>query len=120
VGPPEETPTTSGFSPFPGCPDCARGQTRGQTCHRIAALRIRVGLHTGDAVHENGDYVGITVNKAARVTTAAQPGETLLSSVTAEMADGRGFSPGQRYRVELRGLDGTHELTQLVGGPTST
>ena len=88
--------------------------------HRESAdgLQIRVGLHTGDAVHENGDYVGVTVNKAARVTAVAQPGEVLLSSVTSEMAAGRGFSLGQRRVVELRGLDGTHELTQLVAGPS--
>ena len=77
-------------------------------------LRIRVGLHTGDAVHEDGDYAGITVNKAARVAAAAKPDEILLSSVTAEMAMGRGFAVGDTQEVELKGLAGTHRLTQLL------
>jgi class 3 adenylate cyclase len=78
---------------------------------------IRIGLHTGDAIHADGDYIGITVNKAARITSAAEPGEIMLSSVTAEMATGRGFGLGSSRSVELKGLAGTHRLTQLIGKP---
>ncbi|RLE11664.1 MAG: hypothetical protein DRJ28_10335 [Actinobacteria bacterium] len=78
---------------------------------------IRIGLHTGDAIHADGDYIGITVNKAARITSAAEPGEVMLSSVTAEMATGQGFDLGSDRTVELKGLAGSHRLTQLVGGP---
>jgi class 3 adenylate cyclase len=80
-------------------------------------IPIRIGLHTGDAIHENGDYVGITVNKAARVTATARPAEVLLSSVTAEMALGRGFKLGESRTVELKGLQGNHTLTILIAGP---
>ncbi len=83
-------------------------------------LRIRIGLHTGDAVHENGDYAGITVNKAARVAAAAQPGEVSVSSATAEMAIGRGFKLGEGRTVELKGLTGTHRLTQILSGPETS
>jgi len=82
--------------------------------HPNDALRIRIGIHTGDAVHAGGDYVGITVNKAARVAAAAMPGEILVSSVTAEMAAGHGFDLGSSRAVELRGLSGTHRLTPLL------
>jgi adenylate cyclase len=78
---------------------------------------IRIGLHTGDAIHSDGDYIGITVNKAARITSAAEPGEIMLSSVTAEMAAGRGFTLGSNRTVELKGLAGSHRLVQLVGKP---
>jgi class 3 adenylate cyclase len=78
---------------------------------------IRIGLHTGDAIHADGDYIGITVNKAARITSAAEPGEVMLSSVTAEMATGRGFDLGSNRTVGLKGLAGSHRLTQLVGRP---
>lgn len=30
-------------------------------------LALRVGLHTGDLVSNEGDFVGLTVNKAARI-----------------------------------------------------
>ena len=82
--------------------------------HPTDALRIRIGVHTGDAVHADGDYVGITVNKAARVAAAAMPGETLVSSVTAEMAVGHGFDLGSSRTVALKGLSGTHRLTPLI------
>ena len=82
--------------------------------HPTDALRIRIGVHTGDAIHAGGDYVGITVNKATRVAAAAMPGEILISSVTAEMAAGTGFTLGSNRTVELKGLAGTHRLTQLV------
>jgi class 3 adenylate cyclase len=78
---------------------------------------IRIGLHTGDAIHADGDYIGITVNKAARITSAAEPGEVMLSSVTAEMATGRSFNLGYSRTVELKGLAGSHRLTQLIGSP---
>jgi class 3 adenylate cyclase len=78
---------------------------------------IRIGLHTGDAIRADGDYIGITVNKAARITSAAEPGEVMLSSVTAEMATGQGFDVGTSRAVELKGLAGSHRLTQLMGWP---
>lgn len=83
-----------------------------------APFAIRVGLHTGDAIHTDGDYVGITVNKAARVASAAEPGEILMSSVTAELAAGSGFGLGASRTAELKGLAGTHRLTQLVSAPS--
>jgi class 3 adenylate cyclase len=37
-------------------------------------LRVRMGLHTGDGVLGGGDYVGIDVNRAARIAAAAHGG----------------------------------------------
>lgn len=42
----------------------------------------RVGLDTGPAVERDGDWFGATVNVAARVTSAAGPGELLLTERT--------------------------------------
>ena len=38
-------------------------------------IRARIGLHVGDAVHTGDDYLGIAVNKAARIAAAARGGE---------------------------------------------
>jgi adenylate cyclase len=83
------------------------------------SFKVRIGLHTGDAIHADGDYVGVTVNKAARIASAAQPGEIAISSVTAEMARGRGYALGSSRTVELKGLPGAHLVTQLAGLPTT-
>jgi predicted ATPase/class 3 adenylate cyclase len=46
-------------------------------------LRVRMGLHTGEAVERDGDYFGPTVNRAARIMAAGHGGQVLMSSVTA-------------------------------------
>ncbi|MGI9666425.1 MAG: adenylate/guanylate cyclase domain-containing protein, partial [Acidimicrobiia bacterium] len=80
---------------------------------------IRIGLHTGDAVTADGDYIGTTVNKAARIASAAEAGEVLLSSVTAEMASGRSYGLGSDRVVALKGLNGTHRVVPLTSPPKS-
>jgi class 3 adenylate cyclase len=77
-------------------------------------LRIRIGVHTGDAVHTAGDYVGIAVNKAARIASAARGGEILVSSATAEIAGRQDFLTGIERVGELKGLDGTHRLIPIL------
>lgn len=82
-------------------------------------LRVRIGLHTGDAAHIGGDYVGIAVNKAARVASAADGREILVSSATAEMAGRKNFDMGPERIAELKGLDGTHRLIPIIWAPTN-
>jgi class 3 adenylate cyclase/DNA-binding SARP family transcriptional activator/WD40 repeat protein/energy-coupling factor transporter ATP-binding protein EcfA2 len=48
-----------------------------------AEVRVRMGLHTGEATPHNGDYVAIAVHQAARVLNAAHGGQVLLSQATA-------------------------------------
>jgi predicted ATPase/class 3 adenylate cyclase len=55
--------------------------------HETVALRIRIGIHTGEPEpiqHPDGsvDYVGPDVNRASRVCSAAHGGQILLSSAT--------------------------------------
>src|SRR3989442_758190 len=55
-----------------------------------ATLRVRMGMHTGEgrpASAESGaDYVGIDVNRAARVAAAGHGGQGLLTQATALLA----------------------------------
>ena len=46
------------------------------------SLKVRIGLHTGEAFEVGGDYLGAAVNRAARVMSMANGGQTLLSDVT--------------------------------------
>ena len=43
-------------------------------------LRVGVGVHAGEAVATDGGYIGTAVNLAARVCSAARPGEVLVTS----------------------------------------
>ena len=48
-------------------------------------LRVRMGLHAGDAVATGGDYHGPAVNRTARVMAAGHGGQILLSAVAADL-----------------------------------
>jgi class 3 adenylate cyclase len=50
-------------------------------------LRVRIGLHTGEAEFPGGDYFGTAVNRAARLVAVAHGGQVICSSTTAEVAD---------------------------------
>src|SRR5262249_20790194 len=43
----------------------------GETCEVPGGLRVRMGMHTGDAVVRQGDYYGAATNRAARVMDSA-------------------------------------------------
>jgi DNA-binding NarL/FixJ family response regulator/class 3 adenylate cyclase len=45
-------------------------------------MRVRVGIHTGEARLTNGRYVGLAVHRAARICAAGHGGQTLLSQTT--------------------------------------
>jgi predicted ATPase/class 3 adenylate cyclase len=48
-------------------------------------LRVRMGMHTGEAEERDGDYLGPPVNRAARLMSAAHGGQIVLTSTTADM-----------------------------------
>ncbi|HUG31259.1 MAG TPA: adenylate/guanylate cyclase domain-containing protein [Acidimicrobiia bacterium] len=81
------------------------------------AMRVRIGLHVGDVMLTNHDYLGKTVNKAARITAAAQGGQIRVSSsVRALLSDDPEFGFGETQRVELKGIDGLHDIASLIPG----
>jgi len=45
-------------------------------------LKVRMGLHVGEAQPRGGDYFGPTVNRAARLMSVAHGGQVLLSAAT--------------------------------------
>jgi YVTN family beta-propeller protein len=47
-----------------------------------AALRVRMGIHTGQAVVGEGRYTGLAVHRAARIGAAAHGGQVLVSQAT--------------------------------------
>ncbi|MBV9253809.1 MAG: tetratricopeptide repeat protein, partial [Actinobacteria bacterium] len=70
-------------------------------------LRVRVGVHTGEAQLRDGDYFGPTLNRAARIRALAGAGHVLLSQATAELVAERlpdGASLRALGQHTLRGL----------------
>jgi predicted ATPase/class 3 adenylate cyclase len=71
-------------------------------------VRVRMGLHTGVGTLGGDDYVGIDVNRAARVAAAAHGGQVLLSDATRALT-----ALAMPPRVRLRDL-GEHKLKDLA------
>ena len=74
-------------------------------------LRVRIGLHTGEALMEDGDLFGHSVVLAARIAGQARGGEILVSSLVREIVESRGdLTFGETREAELKGLAGAHRL----------
>jgi class 3 adenylate cyclase len=76
-------------------------------------LQIRIGIHTGDLVEQDGDIFGTVVNKAARIAAIAAPGDIRLSDATRIMVGGGEFTFCDPSTVQLKGLDGEHRIYRL-------
>src|SRR5213078_3130135 len=51
----------------------------------MGALRVRMGLHAGEAATRTGDYFGPVVNRAARIMAVGHGGQVLLSAAAAAL-----------------------------------
>src|SRR6184192_3238376 len=71
-------------------------------------LRVRMGLHTGEAPLVGNEYIGLDVHHAARVASAAHGGEVVVSETTRALVEEH-LPDGQ----SLRDL-GTHRLKDLA------
>ena len=59
-----------------------------------AAILVRMGIHTGEAVERGGDYFGPTLNLGARIMSAGHGGQVLISAIMASVvARPSTFSP---------------------------
>ena len=78
-------------------------------------VRVRIGLHTGEAIKEDEDFFGKNVILAARIAGQAQGGEILVSSLLKELTESGGdIAFGEGREVELKGLSGSHRLIEVV------
>ncbi|HEX2159934.1 MAG TPA: adenylate/guanylate cyclase domain-containing protein [Actinomycetes bacterium] len=81
------------------------------------ALRVRMGLHAGEAATRSSDYFGPAVNRTARIMAVGHGGQVLLSSaaaalVTDQLPDGAGLRDLGVHR--LKDLGRAERLFQLV------
>jgi class 3 adenylate cyclase len=73
--------------------------------HGDSPIRVRIGLHTGEAIHREGDFFGKSVALAARIADQGRGGEILVSSLVKELTESAGdieFDPPRR--ADLKGV----------------
>ena len=91
---------------------------KGEAWPAGAALRVRMGLHTGEAHVQEGDYVDhAPINRCARVKAAAHGGQVLLTQATRDLVEGRlggGFGLTRLGEFRLRDLAGAELIYQLT------
>jgi class 3 adenylate cyclase len=79
--------------------------------HPDEPIRVRMGLHTGEALKEADDFLGRTVIIASRIADEAKGGQILVSALLKELTDGTGeFEFGDLREVKLKGLTQTYRL----------
>ena len=83
----------------------------------LAPIRLRIGVHTGEVqLRDEGNYIGPTINRAARIRDLAHGGQTVLSGTTEDLvAD---VLPADAWlsdlgRHELRGVPRPERVVQL-------
>jgi class 3 adenylate cyclase len=83
--------------------------------HPDGPVRVRIGLHTGEAIRDESDFYGKNVVIAARIADEARGGEILASSVVKQLTESSGdISFHDAREVELAGLAGTHPVYQVI------
>ena len=83
--------------------------------HPDGPIRLRIGLHTGEAIREEADFYGKNVVLAARIADEAGGGEILASSVVKQLTESAGDLRFEDEReLELDGLAGTHTVYRVV------
>jgi class 3 adenylate cyclase/ketosteroid isomerase-like protein len=108
-------------------PSARRALTCAQTIERAiddafpgpgSMIRVRIGIHVGETVQEADDFFGHAVNYAARIASAAEGGEIVVSElVHALVAQTGEFTFEEARHMELKGIDGAQKVYPLSISP---
>jgi class 3 adenylate cyclase len=98
------------FASFPTAEEsaaCAVAIQRGLAQHRRKngfAPQVRIGMHAAEATSVGGDYAGLGVHQAARVSSLAAGGEILITTETVDAAGPMPYVLTDERTVELKGI----------------
>jgi class 3 adenylate cyclase len=82
--------------------------------HPEQPIRIRIGLHCGEALRDEDKFFGRTVIQAFRVADLAQAEEILISGELQTRIADRGFRFEREREVTLKGFSGQHRITAVA------
>jgi class 3 adenylate cyclase/tetratricopeptide (TPR) repeat protein len=80
-------------------------------------VRVRMGLHSGEPVWHEDEYVGLDVHRAARIAAVAHGGQVVLSEATRQLAGSRlpaGASLRDLGLHRLKDIEAPEHIYQLV------
>ena len=93
-------------------------QAAAKTWPEQRAVRLRMGLHSGEPTLAEDGYVGLAVHTAARVCSAAHGGQILISTATRRLMEAgelnaAGIAIRELGRYQLQGLPAAETLFQV-------
>jgi predicted ATPase/class 3 adenylate cyclase len=107
-----DTQGDSFFAVFGGAKDAVAAAADAQEALAGGAVRVRMGIHTGEPETTAEGYVGLDVHRAARIMGAAHGGQVLISESTRRL-----LSPDLELRdlgeFRLKDLSAPQRLYQL-------
>ena len=89
-------------------------------CHAVAREShfppVHIGAHHGDVLYRDGDYVGTTVNLAARVAGASRRGQFLITAAVADAVAGTEIDArlDPLPPAALKGMDAPTEMFEVA------
>lgn len=119
-----ETVGDAVYAAFPAATDAVAAALRGQhelqasDWGALGALKVRMGLHTGEVERQGDHYFGVPLYRCARLTSAAHGGQVVVSSATAALVrDGlpAGAELHDLGEHRLKDLQRPERIFQLVG-----
>jgi predicted ATPase len=99
------------FVAFAKASDALAAAVDGRAALEPGAIRIRMGLHTGEPLVTDEGYVGIDVHRAARIAAVGYGGQILVSRSTRDLARAHGLRDLGHHR--LKDLTAPERIYQL-------
>jgi class 3 adenylate cyclase len=94
------------FASFDGHARAVRCASSIVSAVRRLGIEVRAGVHTGEIERSEDGLRGIAVHLAARIVSAARPGEVLVSNTVKDIVAGSGIQFRERGEHELAGVPG--------------
>ena len=79
------------FVVFPSATGALAAARDGQDALASGEVRVRMGMHTGEPLIHDGNFVGMDVHRAARVASAGHGGQIVLTEATRMLVGGEGI-----------------------------
>jgi predicted ATPase/class 3 adenylate cyclase len=99
------------FVAFARASDALNAAARGRDALAAGPVEVRMGLHTGEPVVTDEGYVGIDVNRAARIAAAGHGGQILVSRSTRDLVGSHSLRDLGEHR--LKDLTAPERIYQL-------
>jgi predicted ATPase/class 3 adenylate cyclase len=99
-----------------GCCAAAQRALAGHDWPAGLAVRVRMGLHSGEPTRHEDSYIGLDVHRAARIAAAAHGGQVVLSEATRLLATTlpTGASARDLGFHRLKDIEAAERIYQLV------